>query len=1711
MKHFINTVQLMVIIGLLSFVFGSQTNSQGYLTNKKVHDEALSDGYGILYVSVSEYGASPVPIVGATVTVWGYDTIYVCTTGPDSACYWELPEGTYTVMVEAEGYVSEICEDVLVSADLIISIDFQLFEFPYPALGVWAERNNAHTEAFVEWYEFSDFYQIIYDDGIADNVTAWGEAGNMNAIRFTPAGYPAEIFSAQIHIFDGTWPPGNSLTTFDVAIYDDDGENGLPGTELAITTVAPFAYDWVDVDFSQFGVSIPDGDFYVVMIQGGDFPDCAPIAIDETAPVYRSYSRFVTENMPWRPADFADYMMRAFVYSEVDGVQILSYNDKIDIPESKSKALSRLGSNVEPGTYDVGFGKFIPKGENEDLRDFDHYEVWILNEGDELNPELWTLKDDAVLDTEYTDSDWTSYANGWYRYAVVSAYTYNWSNPSFSNILPRGLDHRVTLMVRTNSGDPAVGAHVIFNNENGDPAWQFEGYTDETGRVHFEVVLEGYYTLEVNLEYYNPFIQLYIPVYNDITLNIELTEIFLPPQNFHVNSMNGIATWLPPPLYYDNATNKGRVLEGYNLYMEDTLVTFTTELTYMYTDFMIGQEYIAGVEAQYTDGKSTMVTFPFTYYTCEFFNPPTCFEGCVNGMEVSMEWPGWLPPPDHYDIIYDDDTMENVAAWNEENGEFAVRFTPIGYPCDLISFTMHIWDGTWPEGAILSPFLINIYDDDGPDGAPGTLLGSLERTPEDYGWVTFDITELEICVVNGEFYLAHQQIGTFPDVPPTAVDESSAGQGRSYSRIPPDQWMPETSYDQLAIRAGVFGPYIGDMILTPTTVKLTGESAVDKTKSLHEAPVSTTIGEIELGGGTYVFPDGRSRFNLLGYDVYRNQKKINDTIITDYGYVDVVSPGGIYYYNVIAVYDSGESCPMDPPFEAIVGADFFLPSDLSGTLLENDGVLLTWNIPGPPSGFWIHWDTGENYNTVGLTSGGTFLVASRWEEENLASYHGMFITQVALYPTGPNTIYTLKVWAGDNAANLLVSQPLSNLSIDQWNTVVLDTPAEINAFEELWFGYECFEQPEGEHPAGCDDGPAISGYGDMISIDGVTWDPLLSFGLDYNWNLQAYLEVIDNAAPLNPIAQEPILNTGEVSLEASKSAGGVFDGNQREVLLGYNLWRDGNMIAYVSEPDTFYLDYPGPGIWEYYVSAVFDQGESFTDGPAEVEILNDGSITGIVYDGFSLVPIPGATVTLDTSGLETVTDSNGKYDFTDIEVGSYYVKASATGYNNGSVNEVEVFYNDVVTADITLYGDSVIIPIPFYEPWNKEFTEQYWTFDPEQGNWQIGNYLGIPLPVAEFYFSPATTEYSYTLQSIGIDARMATSNVVVEFDLYLNDYSSTGVEFLTVEVWDGTDWIYVDEYANNGDIEWEHKLYDITDYALGIITKVKFIAHGANSYDINNWAIDNILVSEAILASMQGYVTDEETGDPIEDAMIEAGSYEAVYTDEEGFYSVEVAESTYSVSCSAEGYLPELVEEIVVTGVTSQDFALEMEPCDPPLNLVGVVEETWDVMLSWDSPGGGIDTSPNAIGPNYGVRSLLGFNVYRDNAQINESLVLETTYLDEGLTASVYEYYVTAVYTLCESEPSNVEVVIITSIDELTGSMIKVYPVPATNFVNVEIPEGIREIRMVNYLGDIIYMQNVEMEKSLLIRTGAYSSGIYLLEFIAENGSIMTKRIIITK
>lgn len=161
-------------------------------------------------------------------------------------------------------------------------------------------------------------------------------------------------------------------------------------------------------------------------------------------------------------------------------------------------------------------------------------------------------------------------------------------------------------------------------------------------------------------------------------------------------------------------------------------------------------------------------------------------------------------------------------------------------------------------------------------------------------------------------------------------------------------------------------------------------------------------------------------------------------------------------------------------------------------------------------GEWLHYDDGVNYDAIGFTSGGSFDVAIRLSKANIQQYAGASVTQIKFFPRDPApTEYYVTVWEGSNPPDLILVEFVPNPNIDNWTTFTLPSPHLIDVSKDLWVGYWIVDHPENTFPAGVDEGPAISGYGDMISSDGgETWDPLSEIdppNLDYNWNIQAYI------------------------------------------------------------------------------------------------------------------------------------------------------------------------------------------------------------------------------------------------------------------------------------------------------------------------------------------------------------------------------------------------------------------------------------------------------------------------------------------------------------------------------------------------------------------------------------------------------------------------------
>lgn len=164
---------------------------------------------------------------------------------------------------------------------------------------------------------------------------------------------------------------------------------------------------------------------------------------------------------------------------------------------------------------------------------------------------------------------------------------------------------------------------------------------------------------------------------------------------------------------------------------------------------------------------------------------------------------------------------------------------------------------------------------------------------------------------------------------------------------------------------------------------------------------------------------------------------------------------------------------------------------------------------GGPINEWLHYDDGVNYDGIGLIDGGSFDVAIRFTPQQLQPYIGCQITRVVLFPkVGAPVEYTIEIMEGQNPTldDIVYEQYVEFPLIDQWNFIQLNQPYLIDGSVELWVGYYIENQEADTYPAGVDDGPGETGFGDLISLDNMdTWNTLSEIGINANWNLQIFV------------------------------------------------------------------------------------------------------------------------------------------------------------------------------------------------------------------------------------------------------------------------------------------------------------------------------------------------------------------------------------------------------------------------------------------------------------------------------------------------------------------------------------------------------------------------------------------------------------------------------
>lgn len=291
----------------------------------------------------------------------------------------------------------------------------------------------------------------------------------------------------------------------------------------------------------------------------------------------------------------------------------------------------------------------------------------------------------------------------------------------------------------------------------------------------------------------------------------------------------------------------------------------------------------------------------------------------------------------------------------------------------------------------------------------------------------------------------------------------------------------------------------------------------------------------------------------------------------------------------------------DPPV-------LFPPTNLEATVDENI-VELTWDPPFS-NGEWKHWDSGENYDAVGGENVPIFDAAIRFDINDLADYDQHYLTHITAYFEDVNCDIFIRIWRGGSqqyAGELILEFPIVEPEPASWNTITLPTPILIDSSEELWIGYRIIN-PQGVFPAGIDDGPSVPYKGDLL-LYGAQWVSMADyFGWDVNWNIQGFVTPYESeeTRPLTKIQSGTGEADGMPELKGLKRH--PIPANPYEVL-GYNIYQNDEIIEELYFDPAPYLitDLPS-GVYQFYVTAVYEEGESISSNTVEVDL------TGVQLD-----------------------------------------------------------------------------------------------------------------------------------------------------------------------------------------------------------------------------------------------------------------------------------------------------------------------------------------------------------------------------------------------------------------------------------------------------------------------------------------------------------------
>jgi hypothetical protein len=795
---------------------------------------------------------------------------------------------------------------------------------------------------------------------------------------------------------------------------------------------------------------------------------------------------------------------------------------------------------------------------------------------------------------------------------------------------------------------------------------------------------------------------------------------------------------------------------------------------------------------------------------------------------------------------------------------------------------------------------------------------------------------------------------------------------------------------------------------------------------------------------------------ILSYNIFRNNEYVVQIPHPDsLSYLDSNLENGIYFYYLTASYSSGDSSPSNTvEIELEIP---YAPQNLSAALENGNDVILNWQSPQTANRIFQTYRIYRNQSLIQTTQNTTFT--------DIALANGVFDYYVtALYTSGESpasNIETIEIELFYKPENLIAMVSENDVTLN-W-----DAPPLLRSL----IGYKIYKN--GDYIAQIvaseltflDENLANGIYQYQISA-------VYSNGIsELTEAVTAMIEVL--YPPQNLISE---IDNNNVTLD--------WDSPVNRELLGYRIYRNNELLTATQVTQYYDLNLAN-GEYTYYVSSVYDSGESIPSNPtiASIELLYPPENLQFQVIDFIHAQLnweyPSINGEIDRAllGYEVYRNAQLLFEVMNPAILSYL---DANLMNGMYSYYIKAIYSSGISAasnEVTIYIEQPIPPVNLSVTVNEDDVTLHWQHlrDFQIFNIYRNNVL-IDTTSAQLYtdLNLANGTYAYTVTSLYDSGESESSNEAVAIVEVL--YPPTG---LLTSVNDDDVTLNWNLPVTSGGLRdlINYKIYR-DSYEIAEITDLTYtdfnLANGTYAYTVTalydsgeSESSNEAVAIVEVLYPPTGLLTSVNDDDvtlnwnlPVTSGGLRDLINYKIYRD--SYQIAEATDLTYTDFNLANGTYAYSVTALYDSGESepSNEAVAIVEVLYPPTGLLTSVNDD-DVTLNWNLPV-----------TNGGLRDLINYKIYRDSYQIAEATDL--TYTDFNLANNTYTYSVTALYDSGESESSNEAVAIVEVLYPPTGLLTSVNDDEVTLNWNLPVTSGgLRDL--INYK---IYRDSYEIAET---------------------------------